>query len=388
MLPTASDATAACLSAKHRKIYGHNPRPCSRAHTLPAGVLVELAKDQPASGEPFFCPEYIQAVASVRDDVYVGILRENGRTVGFFPFQRGDAPVGQAVGVPMTDYHGIITEPGLQCNVRKVIRGCQLAIWDFKYIPRTQKIFEPFHRNELESPIIDLSGGYEAYLAVKYHPRSEIATLLRKLAREVGPLHFVEHVSDISLLHMLMQWKANQYRRTGAANLFDSTWPGKLLEKIFATQSKGFAGMLSVLYAGDYIVAMHFGIRSSRVWHWWFPVYDPQYAVYSPGLLLLLKMAESAESLGLDTIDLGHTRRITYKQRFMNGSVPLWGGSVELPSWYTAARRIQKLKTHPAVAILKREVRALVRHTALHLPAHHAKRLFYRVREHMGAPTT
>jgi len=185
---------------------------------------------------------------------------------------------------------------------------------------------------------------------------------------------------------MLIQWKANQYRRTGVANLFDWIWPGKLLEKIFVTQSSGFAGMLSILYAGDYIVAMHFGIRSSRIWHWWFPVYDPKWSAYSPGLLLLLKMAESAESLGLDTIDLGHTRRVTYKQRFMDGSVPPWGGSVELPSWYGAARRIQKLKTHPAVALLRREVVDLVRHTPLHLPARHAKRLFYRVREHMGAP--
>jgi CelD/BcsL family acetyltransferase involved in cellulose biosynthesis len=362
-----------------------------RADTLTLDQVARwsrLQKDNPLLQSPFFCPEYTQAVAAVQGDVYVGILQDGGRTVGFFPFHRTSKQIGCAVGVPMTDYHGIITEPGLQFSMREVLRGCRLSIWDFDYVPRTQKEFEPYHQIELESPIIDLSHGYESYLSAKYHRGSQIATLMyqsRKLAREVGPLRFVPHLPDINVLRMLIQWKVKQYQRTQAWNVFSSLWTISLLERFFATQSETFAGLLSVLYAGDNIVAIHFGIRSSQVWHYWFPVYDPQYASYSPGLLLLLKMAEGAESLGLHTIDFAHTDRVTYKDRFMNGSVPLWGGSVELPSWDTTARRIQKLSTHPAVALLRREVVGLVRHTPLHLPARHAKRLFYRVKESIRA---
>jgi len=316
-----------------------------------------LQQISPDLASPFFCPEYTQVVAAVQAGVYVGILRENDRVVGFFPFQRTGLPIARAVGVPLTDYQGIVAEPDLCYNAQDVLHGCGLAIWDFDYVPRSQTPFEPYQRLELESPILDLSRGYEAYLSSKYRSDSEIAGLMRKsrkLAREVGPLCFVEHVPDIVTLRRLMQWKSDQYRRTGVPDVFSSAWTRSVIEKTFAIQSGTFAGMLSVLYAGDHIVAMHYGIRSSRVWHWWFPVYNPQYAAYSPGLILLLKMAESAASLGLAAIDFGHTRRVTYKQRFTNGSIPLWGGSVELPSLFTAARRIRLQYLRPAAAALRR----------------------------------
>ena len=94
----------------------------------------------------------------------------------------------------------------------------------------------------------------------------------------------------------------------------------------------GFAGMLSLLYAGKRLVAGHFGMRGRFAWHYWFPAYDPEMAKYSPGLILLLKMAEHAPSLGVRTIDLGLGMSL-YKQRLMNASVPLAGGSVELSPW-------------------------------------------------------
>jgi CelD/BcsL family acetyltransferase involved in cellulose biosynthesis len=64
-------------------------------------------------------------------------------------------------------------------------------------------------------------------------------------------------------------------------------------------------------------------------------------AKYSPGSLLLLQMAEHAQSLGLNTIDLGKGMS-PYKERLMNASVPLAHGFVGLPSWVTARRKGQK----------------------------------------------
>jgi CelD/BcsL family acetyltransferase involved in cellulose biosynthesis len=323
-----------------------------------------LQRTNPNLASPFFCPEYTQAVAAAQAGVSVGILRENDRIVGFFPFQRAGWPIAHAIGVPLTDYHGFITEPDLCYDVRAVMRGCGLAIWDFDYVPRSQTPFESYQRIELESPVLDLSRGYEAYLSSKYHSDSEVAGLMRKsrkLAREVGPLRFVAHLPDVDVLRLLMCWKNDQYLRTGVPDLFSLAWVRSVIEKTFALQTCAFAGMLSVLYAGDHIVAMHYGIRSSRIWHWWFPVYDPRYAAYSPGLILLLKMAEIAESLGLTAIDFGHTRRVTYKDRFMNGSIPLWGGSIELPTLYAVARRIRKQYLRPAVAAL-RQLKAAVGH--------------------------
>ena len=307
-------------------------------------VWSDLQRTHAHLASPFFRPEFIQAVSAARGDVYVGVIQEGGRPVGFFPFQLEAPSIAGPVGDTMNDCHGVIAEPGLRFDVKTLLRSCELAIWDFHSVPRAQEPFEPFHRTALESPLLDLSGGYAAYLADK--KGSTITTLMRKarkIEREVGPLRFSADVEDEATLRRLMQWKSQQYERTGAQDLFAAGWPRRAVAWIFANRCDAFAGMLSVLHAGDQVVAMHFGIRSSRVWHWWFPVYDPRYAAYSPGLLLLLKMAESAESLGLDTIDLGcNENRISYKHRLMNGSVPLWAGSVELSSRQTAARRLRK----------------------------------------------
>jgi CelD/BcsL family acetyltransferase involved in cellulose biosynthesis len=64
-------------------------------------------------------------------------------------------------------------------------------------------------------------------------------------------------------------------------------------------------------------------------------------ARYSPGLILLLKMAEHAPSLGVRTIDLGKGMSL-YKKRLMNASIPLAHGSVELPSWRSIRRHARR----------------------------------------------
>ena len=99
--------------------------------------------------------------------------------------------------------------------------------------------------------------------------------------------------------------------------------------------------MLSLLYAGERLVAGHLGMRGQFVWHYWLPSYDPEMAKYSPGIILLLKMAEHASRVGIHTIDLGLGMSL-YKQRLMSDSVTLAGGSVELPSWHSLRRNARR----------------------------------------------
>jgi CelD/BcsL family acetyltransferase involved in cellulose biosynthesis len=164
---------------------------------------------------------------------------------------------------------------------------------------------------------------------------------MRRLELEIGPVHFVSHSTDRDALQQILSWKSRQYRKTGWRDLFALKWGRVLIERIHAAQSGGFAGMLSLLYAGDKLLAGHLGMRSRTVWHYWFPAYDPQFAKYSPGLLLLLKMAEHAPKIGLRTIDLG-TGMTLYKRRLMNASVSVAEGSVERPSWLSLVRGMRR----------------------------------------------
>ena len=74
-------------------------------------------------------------------------------------------------------------------------------------------------------------------------------------------------------------------------------------------------------------MAAHFSMRSSNVWHYWFPAFDPQFQIYSPGVLLLLEMIAGAPKLGIKTIDFGKGDQ-DYKLRFANRKVPLIEGAV------------------------------------------------------------
>lgn len=285
----------------------------------------------PALASPFFCPEYAAAVARVREDVQVAIVERGGERAGFFPFQKSGFSAGHPVGGPLSDSHGFIMRRDLEWEPRRIVRACGLADWRFDHLPVAQAPCAPHHRAVAHSPVMDLSRGYEQYAADRRAAGSEqilkTSGLLRKLEREHGPVRFEFHAPDAGSLRTLTHWKSAQYRASGKLDIFGIPWVAKVVETMHATRGSNFAGVLSVLSLGGQPIAAHLGLRSKTVWHYWFPAYDPAYARYSPGLILLLKMAERAASEGLATIDLGLGRAL-YKQRLMSGSIALAEGSV------------------------------------------------------------
>jgi CelD/BcsL family acetyltransferase involved in cellulose biosynthesis len=214
------------------------------------------------------------------------------------------------------------------------LRGCGLVRWHFNHLLASQEPFIKYHVLREISPLLDLNDGFEAYAAGLRLAGSKVLERIgarkRKLERDVGPVRFEAQVLDSKTLDLLLRWKAAQYVRTGYASPFQTGWIRGLIERIHAAQDEDFAGMLSVLYAGDQLIAGHFGMRSRSIWHYWFPSYDVNFGAYSPGLITLLEMARSAQALGLSAIDLGRGLS-PYKRRLMNASVPIAEGVVELP---------------------------------------------------------
>jgi CelD/BcsL family acetyltransferase involved in cellulose biosynthesis len=326
-------------------------------------LWTQIQLQDPALASPFFSPGFTRIVAAARDDVHVAALEKDGETVGFFPFQPGRLGAGRPVGWTISDYQGVVIRPGVEWDPKDLLRGCGLKTWEFDHVLASQAPLEPFHQRRRESPYMDLSTGYEAYLeARRAAGGSEIANArrkMRKLEREVGPLRFEVHVDDRETLATLMRWKSGQYASTGAADVLARPWVAAVLERAHATQGDHFAGVLSTLHAGDHLVAAHLGLRSGSVWHYWFPAYDPAFSSYSPGLALLLKMAEAAPGVGLGAIDLGKGDA-RYKRSLMSGAVPLAEGAVELPSLAAVATR------------MRRSARHVARRTALGRPARRA----------------
>ena len=319
----------------------------------------ELRQSNPILTSPFFAPEFTLAVASVRDDVEVAVVEQNGNIAAFFPFQRQDRSVGVPVGGILSDYQALICQPEFECDPRELVRRCRLTTWDFNHLVVSQEFWVPFHRSRDVSPQMDLANGYEAYAEERRQAGSEqikkCSNQMRAVQRDLGPLHFIGHSSEPTLLGQALSWKSRQYLKSGKQDLFSLGWTNKLLERIHATQTRDFAAALSALYAGDKLMAVHMGMRSGAILHYWFPSYDEEMARYSPGLLLLLKMAEHAPSLGLKMIDLGKGMSL-YKERLMNEAVTLASGSVELSSWLSFRRGVE------------RKLRALLRNSPLGEP--------------------
>ncbi|MPY48245.1 GNAT family N-acetyltransferase [Streptomyces acidicola] len=267
----------------------------------------------PELANPFLSPEFTLAVGSCRRGVRIAVVRENGDAAAFFPFQRTALGVGRAIGLGLSDCQGLVHRPGFVWDARELMRACGLAVWEFDHLAQGQAPFGAHATGTFPSPVMDLEGGYEAYLARlrARSPKFVRSTLAkeRRLGRAAGEVRYVHDERDPAALRTLMAWKSAQYRRTGRMDRFAHPWISRLVRRLFHTRSESFTGNLSVLYADGKPIAAHFGLRSERVLTDWFPAYDPAYGRFSPGLLLHLHMAEEAAADGVAYLDLGRGQK-------------------------------------------------------------------------------
>jgi CelD/BcsL family acetyltransferase involved in cellulose biosynthesis len=251
--------------------------------------------------------------------------------VAFFPFQRTTLGVGRAVGLGISDCQGIVHRPGFTWDARELLGACGLSVWEFDHLTAGQEPFATGATGSYASPVIDVDQGYDAFLADlrARSPKFTRSTLAkeRKLDRDAGEVRYVHNERDPRMLRTLMAWKSAQYRRTGRSDRFARRWIVDLVERLFHSRSDSFAGLLSVLYAGDRPVAAHFGLRSQQVLACWFPVYDPAFAKFSPGLVLHLRMAEGAAAEGVAHLDLGRGEK-EYKDSLKTHELTVHEGRV------------------------------------------------------------
>ncbi|MFE5485891.1 GNAT family N-acetyltransferase [Streptomyces sp. NPDC056527] len=291
----------------------------------------ELRGKSGAPDNPFMGPEFTRAVAAVRPRARVAVWWEDGEPVGFFPYEKGPFGHGRAIGLGVSDCQGAVLRPGLRPSARALLRVCGLSAWEFDNLEAAQPTFEGAAAEALASPVIDVGEGYAAYEAVlrAQSPKFLKTTLAkeRRLGRQAGATRFVFDERDPEALRTLMEWKSAQYRRTGRRDRFAKEWINTLVRRLHELRTPDCSGVLSVLYAGDRAVAAHFGLRSRTVLSCWFPSYDPEFAKYSPGLILHLRMAEAAAAAGIGMLDLGRGAA-EYKDALKTGELTVYEGSV------------------------------------------------------------
>lgn len=342
------------------------------AHSLAPELAAPWSALQAADASlasPFLCPQFARIAGEARKDAAVAVLEQDGVTAGFFPFQRDKFSLGRPIGGWLNDLQAMVATPELDWDCVELLRACGLVEWEFGRLLTSQKPFAPHHRRRHATAFMDLSHGYDGYVAQRRKAGTRIfpkvEALERKLEREVGAVRFEAQSPDTEALRTLMKWKLDRYASRGYEDIFAVGWARELVERVHATREDHFGGMLSLLYAGDELAAALMGMRSRTLWHGWLPAYNPRFARFSPGLILLLRMARHAPRVGLERIELGGPEDYAYKQRLMSGSIALAEGTVDRMGWMRAARELRRsgekwVRESPALEpVAKGVVRAL-----------------------------
>ncbi|MFB4277002.1 MULTISPECIES: GNAT family N-acetyltransferase [unclassified Nonomuraea] len=289
-----------------------------------------LQEADAAFDNPFLSPEFTLTVGELRDVVRVAVLHDGPEIVGFFPFERHPMGIGKPVAAGLTDAQGLVYVKDLEIDPKRLIKACGLSVYEFDHLVSGQPLLSC--RDEKHpSPIIDLRDGWERYTETlrRHSGKTYKSTLAksRKLQREAGPMRHDYATTDLAPLRTLLGWKTDQYRRTGRTDRFAHQWIVELVERLLATQSESFAGVLDMVYVGDRPVAGHFGLRTRTTLAGWFPAYDTHFAKYSPGLIHHLAMAERAAESGIAIIDMGRGQK-EYKDKLKNGELEVAEGRV------------------------------------------------------------
>lgn len=288
---------------------------------------------------PYYHPAFTRIVARARPDARILLCEDAGRQLGIWPFHALDSRHSVSIGDFLADYQGPIGDPSIDWSRAEVLRAMGSRYFSYNHVPAGMSEFNKNAWTHSQSPFLDLQGGFDAYAQRLSEQREasllkKVATNERKLGKKMGELRFeLQSTADADYL-ALLAGKSEQFQRTVGAehDIFKLAWVRQVVDDIRASREEEFAGVLSSLYAGDTLIAAHFGMRSKNVLHYWFPWYSTDYAEFSPGLILLAQCAKNVGQFGVTSIDLGRGDQ-AYKLRFATGAHALCEGAISSPAW-------------------------------------------------------
>jgi CelD/BcsL family acetyltransferase involved in cellulose biosynthesis len=295
----------------------------------------------PLTLSPFLSLTFAQTVGRSRPNARVAVIEIDGRIEAFLPFELSARKMAQPIGHPMNDLQGFIWS-GAPLDARAVVRQAGLRGWRFISAPE-QDVLKPYHyAGTMEAcPVIDLGGGYGSYISSRNKSSMKrIAEKRRSLGRHIGTVSFIWNNSSPERFRDLIGWKSANYSSTRV--LFGQEPAAvRILEELAAADNEDCRGVLSVLFAGERAVAAHLGLLGPHALAGWFPSYDRDLSRFSPGMIMVLALAEEAVGRGVSRIDMG-SGQFDYKFRLATGSYPVAGGAVWASRPEEAARSLYR----------------------------------------------
>ena len=276
---------------------------------------------------PLLHPDYAQLVNVVRRDVEICVVFDNGEPCGFLPFHRHFGSHGRPLGEEISGLHALVTDRD-EIDFVTLIKKCELTRFEFdQYVGKIPPKFVFRHDKRFR---INLERGYSDYVDTLKHSNSfytQIARQRRKLQRDVGTLRMLWHSQEHDYRTCMIEWKSNELKYRGSRNPMASPWVINLIDELLQSESEHCKGLLSVLFAGNQIAAIHFGVVNESTLVSWIACINPKFARYSLSAILFLEMSKAAASQNVRLIDLGRGENQT-KIRLANDITSLSVGAV------------------------------------------------------------
>ena len=289
-----------------------------------------LARETSPVESPLLLPEFADVVARTRDDVRCLLVRDGERLVGVLAAHERGLGLLRPVGAPFSDYSGPLAAEGFDLTPEDFLR-----LSDYSAFRSSTVLAEGGGEGSFVIHLGEL--GADAYLEARRSEHSKrfknFRRLLAKLERERGELRFVHGPAAPDHLDALLAWKREQFRTDALLDLTTAGHAAPLLREVAALAPDApLTGFLTGLTVEGRLVAGHFGIRGGKSFHPWVAAFDPELADYSPGSLLLHRVLENMEAMGLRTYDLagGHEG---YKKYFSSTSRPTETVAVYADTW-------------------------------------------------------
>jgi len=272
----------------------------------------------PAFASPLLSPDFVQAVAAVRSDVRVAILKKNGRTIGFLPVHMRPGRFARPAGAPFSDYSALITFPEPNIRIGEALRSAGIQRYQAIGLIDPYDVFAECDGGEMdEAHGIDLSGD------VTNNANKKLLKNIRRITRHLeeahGEVRIVAGDRTRTTFDAMLEWKRRQTRETGLHDFVGAPWVQKMLGRLFEADTNGLHGFMVTLMAGDTPVLAHFGVRLGGRAHPWISSYDPAFSTFSPGQIFLNGLHEPLEAAGVRYYDLS-TGQQAYKAIFSNTS--------------------------------------------------------------------
>ncbi|MEP7209946.1 MAG: GNAT family N-acetyltransferase [Alphaproteobacteria bacterium] len=285
---------------------------------------------------PLTSYEFAHLADDAWGDVEVILGEHRSETVFALPVHMRANRFARPVGGAFSDVHGPLAAEGFAGQAQAILRRAGVSAYRFSGLDDPAEAFAAHVATRDTSLAIALNGPADAYLAerraanvkrIKNYQRLET-----KLARERGELKLIAPDRSEEHFERLLEWKRDQLDRSGYFDFLDVAANRRLLDLARHAAGQGLAGLHLTLMLNDRPIAGHFGVRLGAHYHPWIAAYDPEFADFSPGIILISRAILAMPALGLTHYELGvgHTH---YKKHYANieravGAGVMFGGGV------------------------------------------------------------